>query len=100
MGSERAVALAERFAAANLAVREAIETAPDDALGARCTGEGCTVGALACHIAGVHAAVSDWVRSLVAGQGLPSVTMDVIDRANIEGFARRRMWAGGGTGAP
>ncbi len=88
MGSERAEALAERFGAANRAVRVAIAAATDERLRTTCPAERCTTVALACHVANGHEVVSGWVRTLVAGHALPPVTMDVVDRANAEGFAR------------
>jgi hypothetical protein len=88
MGSERAEALAERFEEANRALRVAITAATDEQLRTTCRGERCTMVALACHVANVHSVGRDLVSTLATGQSLPRVTMEDVDRANAEGFAR------------
>jgi hypothetical protein len=88
MGSERAEALAERFEAANRAVRMTIAAATDEQLRATCPAERCTAAALACHVAQVHVVGRGLVKSLVDSRSLPPVTMADVDRANAEGYAR------------
>jgi hypothetical protein len=90
MGSERAEALAERFETASGAVRRLVATTSDAELQATCPSERCTVAALACHVADVHLLVSGWVQSVLDRRGLPSLSMDDVNRANEEGFARDR----------
>ena len=85
--SQEVQRLAARFEDANRQVIAAIEACDDEQLRARCPGERCTVAALACHVAEIHALGADWVRTLLAGRPLPPLTMDMVDRINAEQFA-------------
>jgi uncharacterized damage-inducible protein DinB len=79
--------LAVRFEDANRQVIAAIEARTDEQLRALCPAERCTVAALACHVADVHALGADWIRTMLAGRPLPPLTMDMVDRINAEQFA-------------
>jgi uncharacterized damage-inducible protein DinB len=86
--SQEVQRLAARFEDANRQVIAAIEACDDEQLRARCPGERCTVAALACHVADIHALGADWVRTLLAGRPLQPLTMDMVDQLNAEQFAR------------
>jgi hypothetical protein len=86
--NQEAQRLAARFEDANRQVIAAIEGCTDEELRARCPGERCTVAALACHVADIHALGADWVRTVRAGRPLPAITMDMVDQINAEQFGR------------
>jgi hypothetical protein len=69
------------------AVLATVEPLPEAALRLRSPENQCSAGALAAHIAGVHANVANWVKLIVAGEPLPPLTMADIDRFNAEGAA-------------
>jgi hypothetical protein len=79
--------LADRFEAANRQVIAAIDACSDDVLHTLCPAERCTVAALACHVADIHALGANWIRTMLAGRPLPPLTMDMVDRINAEQFA-------------
>jgi hypothetical protein len=79
--------LATRFAEANRAVIAVIERCPEARLHTFCPVERCTVAALACHIAEVHAVGADWVRTVLDGEPLPAITLDMVDQINGAHFA-------------
>ena len=76
--------LTTRYAQVLAAVITAVEPLDAVALRRRCPAERCTVAALACHIAAVHGATAGFVRAIVAGEALPPLTMEDIDRTNAE----------------
>jgi len=76
--------LTTRYAQVLDSVITAVEPLDAASLRRLCPAEQCTVAALACHIAAVHGAAADFVRSIVAGEALPSLTMEDIDRNNAE----------------
>jgi hypothetical protein len=86
--SESIGALVARFERANRAVLDVVERGPTERFYAICPAERCTVAALACHIADVHALGADWVRKVLAGEPLPPVTLDTVDQVNAQQFAR------------
>jgi hypothetical protein len=69
------------------AVITAVEPLDAASLRQPCPVEQCTVAALACHIAAVHGAIAGVVQAMVAGEALPSLTMEDIDRTNAENAA-------------
>lgn len=79
--------LTARFEEANRQVIAEIERCSDEQLRARCPAERCTVVALACHVGDIHALGAGWIRSVLAGEPLPQITMDVVDKLNEEQFA-------------
>jgi hypothetical protein len=85
--SQEVQRLAARFEEANRQVIAAIAAGTEEQLSALCPAEGCTVAALACHVADVHALGTDWIRTVLAGRPLPPITMDTVDRINAERFA-------------
>jgi hypothetical protein len=86
--SQQAWELATRFEQANRAVIAAVARYDDDQMHASCPVERCTVAALACHVADVHALGTDWIKKVVANEPLPAVTMDRIDQINAGQFTR------------
>ncbi len=83
----RADALAQRFEQANARVQEIIMDCSPEQAQAICLAEQCSAVSLACHVAAVHSTVVGWIRLLVAGEELPVLTMDDINRANEARFA-------------
>ena len=79
--------LTTRYAQVVDAVITAVEPLDAASLRRLCPAEQCTVAALACHIAAVHGATAGFVRSIVAGEALPSLTMEDIDRNNAKNAA-------------
>jgi hypothetical protein len=83
----RADALAQRFEQANAQVQRIIMDCSPEQAQAICRAERCSAVSLACHVAAVHSMVVDWIRLLVAGEELPALTMDDINRANEARFS-------------
>jgi hypothetical protein len=79
--------LTTRYAEVLDAVITAVEPLDAASLRRLCPAEQCTVAALACHIAAVHGAAAGFVRAIVAGEALPPLTMEDIDRNNAENAA-------------
>lgn len=69
--SERASAVADRFAAANEAMIDLIAGAPEDAMGRTCDAEGWAVAAVGAHVAVSHDFLVERVRRIVAGEASP-----------------------------
>ena len=80
--------LVDRFHRTNLAAIAAIGGCSEDHLLLACPGEGCTVAALACHVADHYTVGADWVRMVLHGEPLPPVTTDTVDLVNALAFAR------------
>jgi hypothetical protein len=79
--------LTTRYAQVLDSVITAVEPLDAASLRRLCPAEQCTVAALACHIAAVHGATAGFVRAIVAGEALPSLTMEDIDHINAENAA-------------
>lgn len=80
--SQRANDLADQFEQASRNLISVVEDLTPEQLQARCSGEQCTVVALASHVAGVHPLAAGWITSAAAGEPLPELTMDKVDEAN------------------
>jgi hypothetical protein len=80
--------LMTRYAQVLDAVIAAIEPLDAASLRLPCAAERCSVAALASHIATVHRAAAGFVQAIVAGEPLPPLTMDDIDRNNAENANR------------
>ena len=79
--------LTTRYAQVLDGVITAVEPLDAASLRRLCPAEQCTVAALACHIAAVHGAAAGFVRAIVAGDVLPPLTMEDIDRNNAANAA-------------
>ena len=86
--SQRAQNLANQFELYSNELISVIEQATPQQLQARCAGEQCTVAALGSHVAGVHPLALGWVKTIAAGEKLPALTMDMVDKINAEQTAR------------
>ena len=87
MGSERAAALANDFAAANEEALHFAGSCSDAEWARHVPGEGWTVGVVLHHIAEVHALMLRWLCGMASGEGVPESAED-IDRANAEHAGR------------
>jgi hypothetical protein len=85
---ERAIALADRFNRARLEFLTTIEGYSPAQMRSRCEGEQCSVTALASHVAKVHTLAADLVQAAASGGTLPSMSMDDVNRMNLEQFTR------------
>jgi hypothetical protein len=82
--SQRASDLANQFEQSSRELVSIIEQMPPSLMQARCSGEQCTVAALASHVAGVHPLAVNWIQTAAAGEPLPEITMDKVDEANAK----------------
>jgi hypothetical protein len=87
MGSKRAAALADDFAAAHAEAVAFTRACPDAAWGATVPGEGWTVGVTLHHIAESYEQSRRWVAAMAKGEGVVDTT-ETIDRANAVHAAR------------
>jgi hypothetical protein len=87
MGSERAAALADDFAAANEEALHFAGSCSDADWKRRVQGDGWTVGVVLHHVAEGHGLMLRWLRGMASGEGVPE-SADDIDRGNAE-HARR-----------
>jgi DinB family protein len=81
MANERAVALADAFAAANGEAVGFARRCSDGDWAVRVPGEEWTVGVVLHHVAEGHAQGTRWIRAMASGEGVPE-TAEEIDRAN------------------
>ena len=82
MGSERAAALAEDFAAANADALSFARSCRAEEWAVTVPGEGWSVGVVLHHIAESHADGVRWLRGMACGAGVAESAED-IDRANV-----------------
>lgn len=87
MGSRRAAALADDFAAANAEAVAFTRTCPAQAWNAMVPGEGWTVGVTVHHIAESYEQSRRWVAAMARGVGVQD-TREAIDRSNAAHAAR------------
>ena len=80
--------LMTRYARVLGAAIAAIEPLDAASLRQPCAAERCSAAALASHIAAVQGATAGFVRAIVAGEPLPTLTMEDIDRNNAENAKR------------
>jgi hypothetical protein len=85
---DRAEMLADRFSLLSQEFIALIESFTPAQMQARCDAEQCTVAALGSHVAGVHRLSAEWIHDAASGKVLPPVTMDMVDQANADQFAR------------
>ena len=76
--------LTTRYAQTLAAVIAAVEDLDAASLRLPCAAERCSVAALANHIAAVQSNTAGFVQAIVAGEALPSLTMEDIDHINAE----------------
>ena len=86
--TERTEAYARQFEEESQRLISEVESFSPEQMQAHCTGEQCTVAALATHIANVHKLGVDWIETAAAGGSLPEVTMDDVHAMNADQFAR------------
>lgn len=84
--SQRATDLANQFEQASRELISTVEQLSPSQMQARCAGEGCTLAALASHVAGVHPLATQWIQSAAAGEPLPDITMEMVNQANAKQF--------------
>ncbi len=87
MASERAVALADDFAAANAEAVAFARSCSDTAWALPVPGEGWTVGVVLHHVAEGHEHGREWLAQMARGDGVAETAAD-IDRANAAHAAR------------
>lgn len=80
--SERAEALASRFAAANDEFVATIEECTDAQWRTTCPDEERPVGVVAHHVAGAQRAAAGWMQAVASGQPLPPLTIELINQLN------------------
>ena len=76
--------LAEKFTTFNNEMLAIVESCTDEDWKKVCGGEQWTVGVVAHHVAAGHYSSLDLVKMIVAGETLPPLTMDTIDRMNLK----------------
>ncbi len=80
--SDRARTLADRFEQANRDMVATVERCTDAEWRTKTAGEGWSVGVVAHHVAGSHAALAGLVERVATGQPLPGVTWEQINQGN------------------
>ena len=82
--SQKVDTLVEKLATFNNEMLAIVENCTDEDWQKVCGGEQWTVGVVAHHVAAGHYSSLDLVKMIVAGETLPSLTMDTIDRMNAQ----------------
>ena len=82
--NQKAKELAEKFTIFNNEMLALVENCTDEDWQKVCGGEQWTVGVVAHHVAAGHYSSLDFVKIIVAGETLPPLTMDTIDRMNVQ----------------
>ena len=80
----RANALAKQFEEASQAMTDALGRLSDADWRKATSAEKWTVGVLAHHVALGHAAIANLIKTVVAGQSVPNLTMAMIDEQNAK----------------
>ncbi len=80
----RANALAKQFEEASQAMTDALGRLGDADWRKTTSAEKWTVGVLAHHVALGHAAIANLIKTVVAGQSVPNLTMAMIDEQNAK----------------
>jgi hypothetical protein len=88
--SKRAIDLAERFKAFNAEVIGFVETCSDENWRKVCPEEQWPVNVVARHIAASHYGALGLAKMMVAGEKLPDLTGDVVDRLNLKHAEKHR----------
>ena len=87
---KRTIDLAERFKALNDEMIAFVEACPDEKWRKACPGEGWPVGVVIRHVAASHFGALGLVKMIVAGEKLPDLTGDAIDRMNLKHADKHR----------
>ena len=82
--NQKAKELAEKFTTFNKEMLSIVENCTDEDWQKESGGEKWTVGVVAHHVAAGHYSSLDLVKMIVAGETLPPLTMDTIDRMNAQ----------------
>ena len=82
--SQRAKELAERFITLNNEMIVFVENCSDEDWRKVCPGEQWTVGVVAHHVAAGHYSSLDMVKMIVAGETLPPLTTDTVNKMNAQ----------------
>lgn len=82
--SQRAGELAAKLEVFRSDIVAFVENCSDDDWGKTCSAEGWPVGVVARHLGASHLGVLDLAKMIVAGEPLPELTGEIIDRMNAQ----------------